>query len=268
MQARQHLSTTKKGSDVVEHPPGADAIKKCSEFSESVDYLLERLVKKLKSVGLLDGAQDLVTKIKELAQVVHQLDSLRGNPHDGDPACFRTPFQNLQIKLAKEAQEKITNQILDQMKMDYALSNTTEFLRGYSVGGKPLDPQLLDSCDKLFNAWLAEHGLLSKQGQIYEVMDNGEIKTDDKGEPIKADATKVRALLKDPVNSFEAYLGQRAVKLSSQEHPYPTEQQPIAKKPPQAPERAQQVSRVEKPVPESHEKQGGVEPDSVVSAPE
>src|SRR3990167_3412585 len=172
------LATTKQGSDVVEHATDAVSIKKCLDFPESADYLLSRLIEKLKSVGLLEKADELVEKVREYVDVVHKQRSLRGQPWDADPACERTDFQNLQANLAEEALERLTVVITDPMKMDYALSDLAEFVRGFSVNGKPLSPELLDFCDKLFNSWLAENNLLSKGGKIYEVSDKGIIRKD------------------------------------------------------------------------------------------
>lgn len=217
------FTTTKKGSDVVEHPADAESIKKCFDFPESADYLLPRLIEKLESVGLLAKAQDLVQKVSEFVGVVLKQRSLRGDPWSADPACERTDFQNLQNNLAMEAQKLLTSAISDPVKMDFALSDMSQFLRGYSVNGNPLDPELLDPCDKLFNAWLAENNLLSKHGQIYETMDNGEIRKDAKGMPITADPDKIRTLLNNPAKSFQVYLGKKTIALITQEHPYPEE---------------------------------------------
>lgn len=262
----QKLQTTSQGSGIVTHLPGPDAINKCSEFTQSVDYFLERLVKTLGSQKVLDKTSELVDKIEELAKVVHQLEALRGKPYEGDPACFRTPFLNLQINLAAKAKEQLSDEIADPVKLDFALSDEAQFLRLYSANGKPLDSELLNCCDKLFNAWLAENGMLSKQGQIYEITDDGEIKQDKNGEPITADPGQVRALLKEQnAESFEAFLNRMKIKLTTEEHSYPA-QQPTAKPTAQAQKQpAPQVSH-EEPTAQPDQEPGGVTPNNETGA--
>ena len=246
------LPTTKKGSEVAEHPPNSDAIKRCFDFPESADYLLTRLIEKLRSVGLLDKAHDLVEKVREFVDIVQQQHNLRGEPWSADLACERTDFQNLQAKLAQEARESLTATISEPMKMDFALSDMSQFLRGYSVDGKPLDPALLDSCDKLFNAWLAENNLLSKQGDIYEITDDGKIRLDENGLPVKADPAKFKQLFTDPAKGFQAYLAKKSIQLTIQEHPYP-EEKPKAAQTIKQKETPQASSKTKKPTAQSEE---------------
>ena len=253
-----NLTTTKKGSGIVEHPADAESIKKCFDFPESAEYLLQRLIEKLKSVALLEPAGDLVQKVREYVDIVQKQRSLKGDAWSADPACERSTFQNLQVNLATQARGLLTESITEPLKMDYAVSDSAQFLRGYSVKGKPLDPGLIDACDKLFNAWLAEHHLLSKQGQIYEITENGEIQKDENGELMSADSAKVKTLFTDSKRSFQAYLAnsKNAIQLTAQVHPYP-EEKPVVKPEVKAPK----VAEVEAPKPKVEAQDQGIKPE-------
>ena len=79
-----------------------------------------------------------------------------------------------------------------EIKLEYAISKLAEFLRGYSQEGKPLDEQMADAMDKLFNAWLSKNGMICQGGIIYERTPDGQIKTDANGEQVRAKVQTLR----------------------------------------------------------------------------
>lgn len=79
-----------------------------------------------------------------------------------------------------------------EIQFEYAISQLTEFLRGYSQGGNPLDEQMADAMDKLFNAWLSKNGMICLGGIIYERTQDGQIKTDPNGNLVRAKVQVLR----------------------------------------------------------------------------
>jgi len=78
-------------------------------------------------------------------------------------------FKLLQANLSKKIAESIKGTI-PSIILDFAISEKGEFIRGYSTN-RPLDPQqdanTVNAMDTLFNAWLAEHDIISKEGVLY-----------------------------------------------------------------------------------------------------
>lgn len=168
-------------------------------------------------------------------------DSVQGKPMDvhknqWDGGDVHSMFDNLQESLAKEAFDKLKQAGMPRdIRLDTMLAETIK--RGYSVEEdqenlknqqqqdasqkdekKPfkIDAKILDSLDKIFNAWLAEHGIMTKGGKLYD-QKNGTIITEN-GQMKLADKQRVRDLMQDPNNGLAQKFKQQGYQLTVVDH--------------------------------------------------
>lgn len=80
-----------------------------------------------------------------------------------------------------------------------------------------LDEQTVAALDKLFNAWLALNGLVSKGGVLYLADNFGNILCDEQKRQKKADPQQFRALIADPDKGFQAYTAKKGMNISLME---------------------------------------------------
>ncbi|STX27727.1 Dot/Icm secretion system substrate [Legionella beliardensis] len=196
----------------------------------AVDYLKQQLTKVFSKVKI-EAMDKVLEKIAEYQTNVHMERGNRPDPWTGNTDT-RTDFQNAQLNHGISALEKISPQLDEgNLKMDFAISDLAQLLRAFSLDNQPLSPEVASVIDKLFNAWLAEQDMVSKGSAIYEADASGKIKTDKQGNPIKADAEKIRQLIHDRDKGFDQFLNDKFSKLitdknitaSIQEHKYPAQ---------------------------------------------
>lgn len=251
--------------------PDKEALLKCFQsvtLPEVADYMTVKLEKILKQSGkeIYNNAQPLLKKFEEFALNVHLERDSKVDYWSGNTEHVRTDFENLQHNLSEVAIQTIESSDTGLIKMDFAINDDSNLLRGYSSFGEidasllnavnailsaeegsleekanqlyellkdtegnakaavPLEAAQIDAMDKLFNAWLAEKNLLSKDSVIYEVTKKGEIRQDANGNPIKANAERVRAMINDPKNGFYKTLQAKGVQIITQQHDYPSAQ--------------------------------------------
>jgi hypothetical protein len=183
--------------------PNADAISKCMNLAttaEAAEYLKNSANEIYLKAGLSkDEAIKNVLDILTAHEDYIKLATDHRNTWAGKPPT--TVFEKRQEDLAAQA-SKILGERVTDVKLDFALSDDSQLLRGYSSNGEPLDESSVAAMDKLFNAMLAEHQMISKGGTIYQGTKNGEIETDKNGELKKADPQEVKA----KIEGFEQYV--------------------------------------------------------------
>lgn len=202
-----------------------DAMKVGETSIEAAEYLAVR-VKQIFSEANLPGhvVKEIVDKVNEYAQLV-SFKLMNGSGIWSGQMNESTDFRNMQKNIAEEAARNISGLINGRLRLDIAINGVAQLLRGYSVDGKPIDAQTVDQLDKLFNAWLAENGWISKGSTIYESSLDGEIKKDSQGKEVKADSEKVKNLLNDKEEGFARFLEKKGVDgLMIQQQAYPEAQ--------------------------------------------
>lgn len=206
-----------------------DAMQLSGYSSEGADYLRERLADVLSQAKLPDYAA-IMSEVETFCDNVanQQVDS--NNAWAGDVKAYAVPpallgFQTLQQHLAASAVREIGTKNLDNVTFDFAVSDKAELVRGYAIAGTPLDEQVVAGMDKLFNAWLANQGMISLDGVIYEYEMNEKSKEiqprhDEQGNPVRAQADKLRSMITDPENGFKHYVQEKnaAVQIIAQDH--------------------------------------------------
>lgn len=86
-----------------------------------------------------------------------------------------------------------------------------------------LDPEMTAALDKLFNAWLALNGLLSKGGVLYRADDQGEILLASDGRQVIVDPNFFEALINDPEKGYQAFAAKKGVRIQLAYQPFPDE---------------------------------------------
>ena len=89
----------------------------------------------------------------------------------------------------------------------------------------PLDKETQDALDTLFNIWLAEHAMMSKDGVIYAATKDGHIKQDKKGQWVRANPDVLRRSICSQQDGFAQYVQKKnpSIRIILRENPYPEE---------------------------------------------
>jgi hypothetical protein len=184
--------------------PSSASLKKCMEIITNPDAakaFVDKLCSQLDKAKLRGKFESLIEDIKAFAAAVG-----KGNP-SGDAWSGREPlqtsvFNNYQDAIATSSADIFANQ---DIRFDFAISDEAEILRGYSIDGKVIEPEEAKELDKLYNAWLAEKGILTKDGVLYEATSKGEIKQE-KGKNKRISEEKIRGLISDTKSKFADYV--------------------------------------------------------------
>ncbi|GGI93404.1 hypothetical protein [Legionella impletisoli] len=184
--------------------PSSDSVRKCVEIitnPDAAEELVITLRQQLEKAKLASKFSELIEHAEQFADFV-RLKSTQGDPWSGSLAEF-TGFQQYQAALAELSIKELKH---EDITFDVAISDGAEILRGYSTNGDPLSDEESEELDKLYNAWLAEKGMLTKDGIIYEATQDGRIKEEASGQAKRADAEKIRQLISDSKEGFSAYV--------------------------------------------------------------
>lgn len=215
--------------------PKTEALNKCMavattpEAANDFDQQFRELVKQagLEGNPLYQKAVNVVT---EFANYVGLATS------GGDPWSGKVPptaFQNVQQKLAAASAAEIN--IEKPIRFDFAVSDASEFVKAYSVDGKPVDKATEHAMNKQLLGWLASDKNPASKNQadkllminhggtlyVFDEKAKDQIKTID-GKPVLADPAAINKMMVDPKHGFAAFVQQtnQAAKLDIHSHDY------------------------------------------------
>jgi hypothetical protein len=208
----------------------AEAIRKVVEITSTLDgveYFQQQLHSMLEKRNQLQAYSTLLKEVSLMVDSARYQDQHRGTPWSGDtyrPYLPQSDFASFQQFLASMSAQSIQQQ---QITLDCALSDASEYKRAFSSDGELLDGESLDAMDTLYNAWLAEQQLISKGGVIYQGTEEGDIREDKQGNPIKANAERLRAMMMDDKRGFSAYVktNNKDIQMIIHQHTYEQPQQ-------------------------------------------
>lgn len=186
------------------HIPNSDDISKCMAVAtkpEAAEYCYARVTEVFKAAKKLD--KSIVSSVMET--VSDYVDYVILAHSGGNEWAGKSPpsaFQNYQEGLATIAAKIIHDK---KVELDYAISDDSQFLRGYTSDGNALDDESASAMDKSFNAWLASNELYSKGGFIYKSPADGQMDMEE-DDPVKVNADEFRELIQDPNKGFEQYM--------------------------------------------------------------
>lgn len=198
------------------------AMKMATQSPEGADYFAERLESILDKFKLSKKHSNLIEQAHNFAQQVKALYSNQGENWDG----IELPSTNLDKvvrDLAESANQHLKEQIKKDISMDYAIGDDAEILRSYSSEGSVIEnPEEQAWLDSMLNAWLSDNGIITDDGVLYEKGSDSRFKTDQQGEPLRADANKVKDLFSN--KSFDNYMKNKGFDMSTQQQDYPKEE--------------------------------------------
>lgn len=174
---------------------------------EGADYFCQRLETTFKNAVVLDKPvfQSMLDRVKSFRdQVVYN--SELGADAWAAENISATLYQNYLQHSAELAVNEVSHQLTGDLGVEVAVGKGGEILRGYTDGGKPIvDPDLRDSLDKAFNAWLATNEIKTKDGILYKATIDGVIRQKEGGGEMVADAKKVQELIMDARDGLQNY---------------------------------------------------------------
>ncbi|CEG55778.1 hypothetical protein [Legionella fallonii] len=207
-----------------------DPLFKCMEVSgttiEGSQYFADQFKGLLIATKTQDQFSDLLNRVQDFAKYTAFKLRSSSEPWLGQ-INDSSDYKKMQAEMALSAARDLDNMKLgtsNKAAFEFAISDKSEFLRGYSADGQALDPKSLGSMDTLFNSYLAEHNMVSEGSVLYEATDQGKPKKDAQGVAIKADPQQVRDLINDPQQGYAKYLEGKGVNVTCQEQQYPSPQ--------------------------------------------
>lgn len=201
--------------------PGKEGLMKCFELAstpEAAQYFAIQLKRKLIQTKTLSKFQNILHQVEKYARSVTFVSQQTGDAWSGHYQK-NTKFDKEQRANGQIALKDILKQSKGAIRFDFALGNKGEIKRMYTQNGKSVSKELTESLDVLLNASLATFSkrMVSEKGVIYEADENGNIKKDKAGNPVKASTTDAReALLGNLKGRFEG----KSVSLNCIEHPF------------------------------------------------
>ena len=208
--------------------PDKDAYIKCCAVSStpaSVDYMVKNVAKNI---------PELLPLTEEYRDSVHAQRN-RENPFppkSGDKAADKeeitvlSDFENYQKNLCNIGLQVLLKNITGEIKIDFAVSDSSEMIRRFQVGKEDFSPESAAAMDKVLNYLLANKNMVSKNGVIYEAVD-GKVK-EVAGKPVIATEAKVvQVMLVDLPN----FLKDNNLQTTSQKHQFRAQAPDVAVKP-------------------------------------
>lgn len=200
------------------------AMKVAGGSVEASNYFVERLTKILTETKMLDKSADLLVRVHDFAKYVEFKLNSSAQPWSGESPKI-SDFENMQDHLANDAIRTVKANALSDVKLDIAINESAQLLRGYSAEGEWVkDPVVVDALDKIFNAWLAQHNVVSSSSVLYEANALGEIKRDASGD-VHADVEKIKSLMSDPDKGLTKFSADKGLEIAvDNSHSYPAQE--------------------------------------------
>jgi hypothetical protein len=195
-----------------------DAMALAQNSTEAATYLASRFKEIVMHLKKPEQYKELVSQLDNFARIVRFKLNASNDTWSGKDA-EKSAHKNMHENLANSAVKNLQEEKEKSFTLDYAMDEKAHFLRGFSGDNKPLNEASANSMDILFNAYLAHNNIISKSGILYKADDNGDVQFSVSGEPLHADVERVKGMLNE--KSFDKFLAQKGLKLTSQEHPFP-----------------------------------------------
>jgi hypothetical protein len=222
---------------------------------ESARYLETRLTTIITEAKLLEPWSEVLEEVSNFAHYTEKL-LYPGQPwfrqgRDADDPDFRKWHDIVANDAAdklKASWQGIDPNTIENVVIDFAISDEAQFLRGYSSGaGHDLDPDVVARYDALFIAYLEKENIESQDGVLYEST------VDRHGNRVKVDPDKTRALIQNTEEGFKKYLDAKGLYVDIRQQQYPNTATSMVKEMPAEKglrEEPPQASTAETPVPD------------------
>lgn len=207
--------------------PTKQAIQSAMEVARSsmdgANYLATQFEETIKAAKVWEQSQDMMSAVNDFAEKISLLFTSRSSEAWSGQPVDSSRFKNMQTHIADDVMPQLDelSSTGKKLRMDVAINDEAQFVRGYAVDGEAMDNQSIEVFDASFNAWLAENNLISKGSILYEIDQSGQIKRDAQGNELKVNVAKMKELMDDPQKGFAAYLNRKGIEMSILQQEYP-----------------------------------------------
>lgn len=203
-------------------PQAVEDAVEVADTLEAMAYLVDRFgeVRETWDKPMQEASLGLYEKLKARLELLTLAREANGNPWSA--ISPDTEFMNLQRNIANNASDKIKQEVTAPVRIDLAINNLAQFIRGFSAKGQSLSAMSDNHMDQLLNAFLSSNNIMSKNSTLYESTEKGVIEQEG-GQPKKADPKQVEQLLTDKEHGLTEFLEEQGIKVDSvRTHNYPT----------------------------------------------
>jgi len=189
---------------------------------EGAEYLEQTFKKRMVKLGksMEESSKGMQRQLNEHTKFV----AVKNNPAhkiwSGEPV--KTGMENFQNFIVNNAAKEFTDKIQRPIKINFAVSDESHYIRGFKVEGEKLASEKLASeleqpLDQVINGFFAENGLMLKGSYLYETTDEGTIKQVN-GINVKAEPIKTKEKI---ANGLAQYLEGKKISATVKGREYP-----------------------------------------------
>ena len=84
------------------------------------------------------------------------------------------------------------------------------------------DESTTDALDKVFNAWLAFHNILSQDGKLFKADNKGQILRDSNGNLLTIKPEQFKMIMLNPSEGLQAFAAKQGIRIKPQLRDYPS----------------------------------------------
>lgn len=118
------------------------------------------------------------------------------------------------MNLSEDAIKQANVAEVDNLHLDFAINQESQFVRAYSSNNEALSEEAQDAMDFAFNAWLDEQNITARDGVLYQI--------ENKERGAVADPLKIEKLIQHENRGFKAYMQNQGIRLDIEQQEYPT----------------------------------------------
>lgn len=236
----------------------------------TANYLVRQFTAKMESLGkkMVEGSKTMLKTLEDhnrnmqMMDPRREIDAASGSAYQPLDELFKSKdnawagvipdsnLNNFHAARAEIASEKLVSENINEIEIDFALSESSQLVRAFTLNDNPLDLDAQVSLDELMSGFFTKNNLYAEVTDtgtfLYEGDGKGLQRTDNNGRPIKADPEVVGKLLSDQDRGFQSYMQAHGLNSTIKRHPFPGEA-PEAKPTPEVPEVAKPASPEEPP---------------------
>lgn len=217
--------------------PDAVAIGKAFSIAttlESAEYLYERFSKAAADAGVIDKFQGVLDEIAKYVDLIRAQDPKGSEYWSGDlKATLLTKFRIYQDSLSKEAVssllEKVDKAQIQIIDFDFAMSDNSELLQGYSINGEPIDDEMNEQINIIYSDWLTKNQMICRDGVIYASDENGDT-LERNGVTVRVTPEQYKKMFMNKTDGFSTFVKNktdRKLDISPREQEFPVQRSQV-----------------------------------------
>ena len=228
------LATPERGKGA--NLPTKDAIFKIFQVATTVEaarHSRDELKRIFSEARMLESGASVLHAATDIVEALEEQNNMLARPWSGDTNIpdtvedikFQTQLQNRANTATQQVAEK-------EINFNFAIGDGTRLVRGYSSDNYRLEGPDEAAMDTLFNAWLAENGMICVTDDIgdaiiYEYEPDevtGKIapRKNERGEEVRVEARELAArIASENEGGFVKFVSDRHIKVSTHQQRFP-----------------------------------------------